>query len=81
MTLPVLDLNQLADAIAERISCRSSGGDEVLTVEQAAQYLQLSPTTVRRLLRAGTLPGFKYGDQWRIHKAAVVHQLTQGTTT
>ena len=41
--------------------------DELLTVDQASERLQLHPDTVRRLLREGQLPGRKIGArQWRI---------------
>jgi len=75
----IVNFEELADLIAERVARRTAGSDEVLTVEQAAQYLQLSPTTIRGLLRKQELPGFKYGDQWRIHKTAVIHQLTHSS--
>jgi excisionase family DNA binding protein len=42
-------------------------GDELLTVEQAAQRLQMHADTVRRLLREGQLPGRKIGARhWRV---------------
>jgi len=37
-----------------------------LTVEQAAEYLQLSPYTIRQWLRTGKLPGRKIGRVYRI---------------
>jgi excisionase family DNA binding protein len=37
-----------------------------LTVEQAAEYLQLSPYTVRQWLRDGKIPGRKIGRVYRI---------------
>ncbi|MDO8585432.1 MAG: helix-turn-helix domain-containing protein [Armatimonadota bacterium] len=37
-----------------------------LTVEQAAEYLQLSPYTVRQWLRSGKIPGRKIGRVYRI---------------
>lgn len=42
---------------------------EILTPEEAAGYLRVHPQTVYRGLRAGTLPGAKVGDQWRLRKA------------
>ncbi len=46
--------------------------DELLTVEQAAERLQMHPDTVRRLLREGQLPGRKIGPRrWRISAAAL----------
>ncbi|MCK5708888.1 MAG: helix-turn-helix domain-containing protein, partial [Candidatus Aureabacteria bacterium] len=29
------------------------------------QYLRVHPYTVKRLARAGKIPGFKVGEQWR----------------
>jgi excisionase family DNA binding protein len=41
--------------------------EELLTVEQAAEHLQMHPATLRRLLRNGQLPGVKFGAKdWRI---------------
>jgi excisionase family DNA binding protein len=50
--------------------------DELLTVEQAAQKLQMHPDTVRRLLREKTLPGVKMGPrQWRVPASALRHYV------
>jgi excisionase family DNA binding protein len=40
--------------------------DELLTAEQAAAILQLSPKTIKDWLRAGKLPGCKIGRLWRV---------------
>ena len=42
--------------------------EEVLTAEEVAEYLRIHPYTLRRLARAGKLPGFKIGGQWRFRK-------------
>ena len=38
----------------------------LLTIEQAAEYLQISPHVLRRWLREGRFPGIKLGSHWRI---------------
>jgi excisionase family DNA binding protein len=38
----------------------------LLTVDQAAEYLHMSPEVIRRWLREKKLPGFKVGHAWRI---------------
>ena len=38
---------------------------ETYTADEIAQYLRVHPYTVKRLARAGKIPGFKVGDQWR----------------
>jgi excisionase family DNA binding protein len=41
--------------------------NELLTIEQAAEKLQMHPETVRRLLRKREIPGVKLGRrEWRI---------------
>jgi len=35
------------------------------TAKEIGKYLRVHPYTVRRLARAGKIPGFKVGDQWR----------------
>ena len=42
--------------------------DAIMTIEELAVYLQLHPLTVRSLARAGELPTFKVGRQWRIKR-------------
>jgi excisionase family DNA binding protein len=50
---------------------------ELLTVEQAAEKLQMHVGTVRRLLRENRLPGVKVGlRQWRI-SAEALKQFTE----
>lgn len=38
---------------------------ETYTPEEIAKYLRVHPYTVKRLARAGKIPGFKIGGQWR----------------
>lgn len=46
--------------------------EELLTVEQAAERLQMHPDTIRRLLREKQLPGVKLGKrQWRVPAKAL----------
>lgn len=44
---------------------------EILTAEEVAKYLRVHPYTVKRLARAGKIPGFKVGGQWRFQKEAI----------
>jgi excisionase family DNA binding protein len=41
---------------------------DVLTVKQAAKYLQINPQTISRKLQHGILPGRKVGKSYRIRK-------------
>ena len=49
---------------------------DVMTVEQAAEYLQTSKVTVWRWLSDGTLPGSKIGGRWRILRSEIVRGLS-----
>ena len=40
----------------------------MLTVEEVASFLKLSPITVYRELVKRKLPGFKVGNQWRVRR-------------
>ncbi|MCU0643845.1 MAG: helix-turn-helix domain-containing protein [bacterium] len=39
--------------------------DEILSVDDAAKYLKVKSTTIRRQAERGDLPGFKIGNRWR----------------
>ncbi len=48
---------------------------EVLSAEQAAQFLQIEEKLVIELAEKGSLPGRKLGKQWRFSRAALVEWL------
>ncbi len=54
------------------------GDTEVLTVEEAATYLKVSTSLVRRLVRAGTIGGFRVGREWRIEKGELMRYMREG---
>lgn len=40
--------------------------NEMLTVEEVAQKLRMHPDHIKRLLRAGRMPGYKIEGSWRV---------------
>jgi excisionase family DNA binding protein len=48
---------------------------EVITAEQAGQFLQIAESVVLELAEAGRLPGRKLGAVWRFSRAALVNWL------
>jgi excisionase family DNA binding protein len=42
--------------------------ERLLTIEEVAARLQLSPLTVGDMLRDGRMPGFKLGRLWRVRE-------------
>jgi type IV pilus assembly protein PilB len=53
-------------------------GEEFLSLEEAAQFLFVSKSTLYRLLNQGKLRGMKAGKQWRFRKADLVTYLQRG---
>ena len=41
---------------------------EILTLSQAAEYLQVSERTILRMLKDGRVPGRQVGTQWRFDR-------------
>jgi PTS system nitrogen regulatory IIA component len=48
---------------------------DLVTSKQLAEYLQLSPRTVYRMLERNELPGVRVGGQWRFRKSEVDYWL------
>jgi excisionase family DNA binding protein len=53
---------------------------EVLTLQEAAEFLRCSPDTVKRKARAGDLPASKIGRVWRFRRADLDEWLANGGT-
>lgn len=51
--------------------------DEILTIEEVAQYLKLAKKTAYRLAAEGKLPGFKVGGSWRFKREDVQRWINQ----
>ncbi len=52
--------------------------DEILTVQEVADYLKVSRTTVWRWCNEGKLPAIKIGGGWRIQRSEMEKVLTEG---
>jgi len=50
---------------------KSTTGPRVLTVRELAGYFRVHQTTVYRLLRAGKLPAFRVGADWRFNREEI----------
>lgn len=59
---PEMDDRQM-DAVLEN--------DPLMTVEEVAHYLRVTPATVRAMAKSGRLVGKKVGPRWRFRKAVV----------
>ncbi|MGQ0794363.1 MAG: response regulator [Deltaproteobacteria bacterium] len=45
--------------------------EELMTLEEAAEYLKIAKPTLYRLLEEGKIPAFKVGNQWRFTKELI----------
>lgn len=52
--------------------------EEILTVREVAVMLKTTPATVYAWCRAGKLPAFKIGQQWRIRGRALEEMMRRG---
>lgn len=51
--------------------------EDIMTIEALAAYLQISKSTLYKLVQDGRLPGQKVGKRWRFHKEAIDQWLKQ----
>lgn len=49
----------------------SSKYPEILTLQQAAEMLQISERTIQRMLKTGEIPGAQIGGQWRFDREQI----------
>ena len=50
----------------------------VMTVKECADFLQVHPTTIYRLLKADKIPAFRLGSDWRFSKTELVKWIDRG---
>ena len=43
----------------------------IMTVEDVAEYLQVHPSTIYRLLKRKRIPAFKLGSDWRFNRESI----------
>lgn len=49
----------------------ASNQNEIMTIDELAEYLKISKSTLYKLAQEDQLPGQKIGKRWRFHKDAV----------
>jgi excisionase family DNA binding protein len=50
--------------------------DAVMTIDELAEYLKLSKSTLYHLVRRGEVPGTKIGRHWRFHRPIIDRWLS-----
>jgi excisionase family DNA binding protein len=64
-----------ADVVVGRADFAPADPQEVLTVDEVAELLQVEPEAVSALADAGELPGRRIGEDWRFLRGAVLAWL------
>ena len=54
------------------------GEREVLTAEEAAEFLGFNPYTIREKARMGEIPGRKVGREWRFSRRQLLEWVEEG---
>jgi excisionase family DNA binding protein len=49
-----------------------------MTIDQLAEYLNVSKSTLYKLAQQGKVPGQKVGKHWRFHKQAIDTWIREG---
>lgn len=49
----------------------SSEPQQVMTIDELAEYLQIAKSTLYKLAQEGKVPGQKVGKHWRFRKEAI----------
>ena len=56
---------------------RAAPPPEVMTISDLAEYLQVSKSSLYKLVQQGKVPGQKVGKHWRFHKEVIDHWLAK----
>ena len=62
-----------------RAPCRAAPPPEVMTISDLAEYLQVSKSSLYKLVQSGKVPGQKVGKHWRFHKESVDEWLKRSS--
>ncbi len=54
--------------------------ETILTIDELAEYLKISKSSLYKLAQAGKVPGQKVGRHWRFHKDAIDQWLKEAGT-
>ena len=59
----------------------ATDSDAVLTIDELAEYLKISKSTLYKLAQDGRIPAQKVGKHWRFRKAAIDRWLDESPLT
>jgi excisionase family DNA binding protein len=73
--------DQLAVGRIEILGDRGAGGEQVLTLEEAATLLRVPAEAIGGQASAGELPGRQIAGEWRFSRTALLAWLARGRAT
>jgi excisionase family DNA binding protein len=76
----LVDNNIILISSSIRNAWRVTAVNDLLTLEELANYLRVTEKTIYRLLDKRSIPATKVGRQWRFDKAAIDSWLRQNST-
>ena len=52
-------------------------GNEILTIKEVGDLLQIHPTTIYKLIRKGKIPSFRIGSDWRFRRDRIMRWMAE----
>jgi excisionase family DNA binding protein len=52
-------------------------GNEILTIKDICDLLQIHPTTVYKMVREGSIPSFRIGSDWRFRRDRIERWMAE----
>ena len=52
-------------------------GNEILTIKEVCDLLQVHPTTLYKLIRQGKIPSFRIGADWRFRRDEIERWMAE----
>jgi excisionase family DNA binding protein len=55
--------------------------NEILTIKEICDLLQVHPTTIYKLVRKGKIPSFRIGTDWRFRRDLIMRWMAEESTS
>ena len=65
----MLDSTRYSPKTPNKTADGGARSEEILTLDEVAEYLKIPKKTVYKMSRSGDLPAFKAGKHWRVPRA------------
>ena len=72
---------QNADEKNRRAGAESSASRPMMTLQEVADYLRVTRSTIHRLLKRNQIPGFRIGRHWRFNVEEIDKRCSSRVST